>query len=447
MYLKKRGKKVVASVLACGMAFSLSGGVMAADISSYPDVPQTHWAYQEVSEMLDKGIFNGTSANTFSPEKKMTRAMFVVVLSRMAGIEVDNSASKFEDVPADTWYTGAVNWAAEKEIVLGTSETKFSPEQEVTREEMATLIARYAKALGITLPESVEEQVFSDADKIQSFAKEAVLICQRAELLNGMEENKFNPQGGSTRAQGATILSRLTKLEESKQEFTVSFESNGGSEIADQVVREGNLVLEPDAPTMEGSVFDGWFSDEELKQKYDFNTPVQGNITLYAKWTAEEEETPVEFKAPEIAEAGELTGSIIDGYQADEFTYPQSITAEKSENGDAIVLSLTGEYELRQSITGFPASPYDNGYVVPLKFYAPSNYDGGDVNLKLEGGIEDTDNKVTPQDGGYLYVFYYIPSEEYMEDNDWNPTITINWNGTEVVYQLDVSAMTLKTVQ
>lgn len=224
----------------------------------------------------------GTSDTTFEPDVGTSRAMFVVVLARIEGVQVDNSAAtSFDDVIAGEWYAGAVAWAADSGIVFGTSDTTFEPHVLITREQMATMIARYVEFAGVDLPEANEEVTYADHDSISSYAKQAVKTCQIAGIMIGIYNN-FEPQSNSLRAQVAVIFTRLINVT-----YTVTFESDKGSEVASQTINFGGKVTAPDNPTRLAYTFDGWYTDPTLTNSYDFNAAVKTNLTLYAKWIAD----------------------------------------------------------------------------------------------------------------------------------------------------------------
>ena len=124
----------------------------------FTDVSEGDWYYDAVAYVWQEGLFRGMDETTFAPNLAMNRAMFVTVLGRMAGVEEDRTAtSKFTDVKAGSYYAGYVAWAAEQDIVRGTSETTFSPNAKVTREQMATMMYRYAKAQGLDVTGGSED--------------------------------------------------------------------------------------------------------------------------------------------------------------------------------------------------------------------------------------------------------------------------------------------------
>ena len=152
-------------------------------------------------------LFNGTTNTTFGPNENMTRAMFVTVLGRLSGAKVDHEkATKFTDVKTKQYYTGYVRWAAANGIVNGTDDTKFSPNDNITREQICAMMVRYASYAKITLKKVNAAIPFKDASKISGYAKAAVQACQQGGIVNGKDDGKFYPLGNATRAEVATIL-------------------------------------------------------------------------------------------------------------------------------------------------------------------------------------------------------------------------------------------------
>ncbi|MBS6953345.1 MAG: S-layer homology domain-containing protein [Enterocloster asparagiformis] len=174
---------------------------------------QGHWAKDDIQFVVDRGLMNGASATAFDPDGAVTRGMFVATLGRLAGADVSGYAtSSFTDVGADAYYMGYVEWAVEKGIVGGTSATTFAPDDAVTREQMAVMMANYARAAGISLPKVHTENTFADGADISEGAREAVKAMQMAGVLAGRDGNRFDPQGTATRAQAAAALRRFIEV-------------------------------------------------------------------------------------------------------------------------------------------------------------------------------------------------------------------------------------------
>lgn len=172
-----------------------------------------HWAEEHILFVASRGLLNGTGNNLFSPNTGMTRGMFVTALGRLAGIDPERYQSgRFTDVAASAYYAPYVNWAAQTGIVNGTSATTFSPDTNVTREQMAVMMANYADKLGYDLPATLEAVTFADDGKISTWSAEAVKAMQQAGILAGKDGGRFDPQGTATRAEVATVLHRFVEI-------------------------------------------------------------------------------------------------------------------------------------------------------------------------------------------------------------------------------------------
>ena len=187
-----------------------------------------HWAKEDIDFVAVRGLLSGkvndaaggreaplgdAGNNQFSPDTGMTRGMFVTALGRLAGIDPTNyTVNVFTDVDATKYYAPYTAWAAQKGIVSGTSATAFAPDQAVTRQEMAVIMANYAKATGYAVPKTHAEISFTDQSQIAVWAKEAVGFMQMAGVMNGRDGNRFDPAGTATRAEAAAVLNRYVKL-------------------------------------------------------------------------------------------------------------------------------------------------------------------------------------------------------------------------------------------
>lgn len=172
-----------------------------------------HWAADNILFAASRGLLSGTSDTTFSPNTGMTRGMFVTALGRLAGINPDSyKTGKFTDVKADAYYAPYVNWAAQNGIVEGVTATTFAPDSNINREQMAVIMANYAKKLGYDLPKTLQAVTFADNAQISSWAKNAVRAMQQAGILAGKNGNKFDSKGTATRAEVATILRRFVEI-------------------------------------------------------------------------------------------------------------------------------------------------------------------------------------------------------------------------------------------
>ncbi|MDR3295575.1 MAG: S-layer homology domain-containing protein [Clostridiales Family XIII bacterium] len=173
--------------------------------SDFTDVPKGHWAYDYVSYMAGYGFVTGKSTSLFAPSDSITRAEFITILYRMDGASAE-PASVFADVPESAYYAPAVAWAVAAGVTSGVSEQSFAPGNRITRQDIATLLARYLNYKNITLDETNAEITFTDATGISGYAKDAVVSMQKADVIGGYEDGSFRPQGEATRAEAAKML-------------------------------------------------------------------------------------------------------------------------------------------------------------------------------------------------------------------------------------------------
>ena len=159
----------------------------------FTDVSANNWFYDGVKYAYENGLMNGTSSNAFSPNANTTRGMIVTILARVEGVNTNGTP----------WYAAGQKWAMDNGISDGTNMPGV-----ITREQLATILYRYAKQKGYDVSKSAALTAFSDADKVSGYAAEAMQWAVAEGLLQG-SNGKLNPQGSATRAQVATILMRF----------------------------------------------------------------------------------------------------------------------------------------------------------------------------------------------------------------------------------------------
>ena len=168
---------------------------------TFTDVAADSWYAEYVTYLADKGIVNGKTETTFEPNSNITRAEFIKIIAGVAGADVSGaSSSKFSDVAAGSWYAPYVAWGVENGLINGVSDTYFDPNGRITRQDMATLISRYADFAKFELPQTVTPVEFADGADIASYAKDAVAEMQKAGIINGKDANRFAPEENATRA-------------------------------------------------------------------------------------------------------------------------------------------------------------------------------------------------------------------------------------------------------
>lgn len=176
----------------------------------FTDVRESDWFYKDVAFAYENGLFAGTSDTTFSPNASMTRAMLVTVLYRLEGQPAVNGRSGFSDVQYNGYYEDAVTWAADNGIVNGTSTTTFSPNANVTREQMAAILYRYAQYKKYNTAASSSLNGFTDHASVSGYAAASLEWAVAEKLVNG-SAGKLMPTGNATRAQVAAILHRFVE--------------------------------------------------------------------------------------------------------------------------------------------------------------------------------------------------------------------------------------------
>lgn len=174
----------------------------------FADVADDAWYADAVRYVFEKGMMNGTSSTTFSPNETTTRAMIVTMLHRLEN-EPTASAAGFTDVASNTYYANAVAWAAANGVVTGVSETSFAPNDAITREQLAAILYRYAELKGYNVSASGSLSGYTDASQISSYATTAMQWANSTGLITGKTSTTLSPKGNATRAEVATILMRF----------------------------------------------------------------------------------------------------------------------------------------------------------------------------------------------------------------------------------------------
>ena len=174
----------------------------------FPDVTEGDWFYDAVRYAYETGLMDGVGDNLFAPNSQTTRAQLVTILHRLAGQPEPGGDSGFADVETGTWYTDAVAWAAANGIVNGTTDTTFAPGEDITREQLVTVLYRYAESKGYDVSASADLSGYPDADQVQDYAQPAMAWAVAEGIVEGMD-GTLNPAGNASRAQIATILMRF----------------------------------------------------------------------------------------------------------------------------------------------------------------------------------------------------------------------------------------------
>lgn len=194
-------------LLSCLLMLCLILSCTALPAGAFQDVHPGAWYYEPVEYMKSTGIVKGYTDGTFKYHSPVTRADFVVTLSRCAAnFEAPDKNPVFEDVAADSYYADAVHWAYAHEIVNGYGKGVFKPTKNVTREEAVQIVYAFVKASGYDMETTPSEKQFADWGAVSPWAREAMTWAIDSGIMNGNNESRLNPQYNMTRAQFCVML-------------------------------------------------------------------------------------------------------------------------------------------------------------------------------------------------------------------------------------------------
>ena len=179
----------------------------------FEDVNEEDWYYNAVKYVNENNLFRGITETKFGPRSPMTRGMMVTVLWRMEKEPVVNYLMMFEDVNQEEYYAEAIRWASSEKIVQGHSTTEFKPDEMITREEMVTMLYRYAmyKEMDMTLVDEVDLKKFVDHNAISDYAMEAMKWSVGKGIIKGMSEISLAPVTLTARCEVAAVIMRFLK--------------------------------------------------------------------------------------------------------------------------------------------------------------------------------------------------------------------------------------------
>ena len=175
----------------------------------FVDVNEGDWFYDAVVYAYQNELMDGVGGNRFAPNSETTRAQLVTILYRLEGEPAVSGDLPFTDVEAGIWYTDAILWAAQNNIVNGVSDTEFAPGDDLTRQQLVTILYRYAEAKGYDVSASADLSGYPDAGQVQDYAQPAMAWAVAENIIQGMEDGTLKPAGNASRAQIATILMRF----------------------------------------------------------------------------------------------------------------------------------------------------------------------------------------------------------------------------------------------
>jgi len=200
---------VVITVVLCATVISAI-----TDRLPFKDVLSTTWYYDEITTVYEAGIMEGKTGEHFYPTANMSRAEFVTVLCRLSDESYEGKGNNlsFSDTDKNAWYADYVSWGVESKMVKGLPGNKFAPNQAVSRQEMAVFIDRFISYMNIELKENAKIDSFSDTGKVASFALDAVELMRKSGIITGDQNGNFNPTNNASRAEVATVITRILPL-------------------------------------------------------------------------------------------------------------------------------------------------------------------------------------------------------------------------------------------
>lgn len=180
--------------------------------ADFTDLKPEAWYHEAVDFVLTSGYMTGMGNGLFAPDQKVTRGQLVTILYRMASSPEVTGEMPFTDVAEGQYYYSAVLWAAQNGIATGMGGGSFAPNAPLTREQLVTFLARYAKSLGVDVSPSGSLTDFTDASQVSPYAADAMVWAIGSGLITGMGNNTLAPKGTATRAQAAQVIQRLCDL-------------------------------------------------------------------------------------------------------------------------------------------------------------------------------------------------------------------------------------------
>lgn len=175
--------------------------------TGFDDVASSAWYADAVEYVVSNGVMNGTGDTTFEPDAALSRSMMVQVLYNMENKPAASDAA-FIDVADNAWYADAVAWAAENKLVNGVEENQFAPDDNITREQMAAILYRYAQYKGQDVSARADMNAYTDFAEISSYAEPMLAWAVSEGLITGSSDTTLSPAGNATRAEVAVVLMR-----------------------------------------------------------------------------------------------------------------------------------------------------------------------------------------------------------------------------------------------
>lgn len=404
-------------------------------VNAFEDVEDGDWYYDSIKYVVSRDLFSGMSEDTFNPQGNMTRGMYVTVLGRLVGVDPDEFDGKtdFSDVPLGQWYSPYIQWAKEKGIAKGTSDTKFDQNSLVTREQMALMLVNYFDIYEIDYPETSNTTTPKDVETISPWAKDAVIKLWQTGILVGNSEGEFNPKNSASRAEGATLFMNADKVQRNEfvnPEDLLDVVKKGGSSNKYYVTfMDGDTFIDRlsttkrtplskvpslDKTAKANAIFIGWETEEG--EPFYAESPVLGSTTVYAKYEPIEDVTEETLNFTSFAQmdaATDLSFEVVN--DGSEITAENAFTLE-TKDGSPLVPIKYVEFEGVYTVSA------ENGF-----------NEGCSYQLTLADGYNFKDKADTIRTASFAIAMEEIAKISMNEDivyiQDPNPEAYLTENG------------------
>lgn len=249
---------------------------------TFSDVDANASSGVAIYKLVNAGILNGYEDGTFRPNNPLTRAELCKIVNLVFKY-TEAEELTFSDVKKEDWFYNYVAIAKKAGYITGHADGTFKGNDYLTREQTCAIITRVASLYDLSMTETI-------TDTVSEWAVSYVNKVVANKLMPLEEGGKFRATENITRAELVSVVSNFVVEEQKPAEgttvaqYTVTFNTNGGSAIAAVKIESGKNVTKPTNPTKTGHTFAGWYSDSGLTKTFDFNTKITADVTLYAKW-------------------------------------------------------------------------------------------------------------------------------------------------------------------
>ena len=360
----------------------------ASETPAFSDVAVGAWYEKEINWCRENGIMGGTSDTAFSPEISMSRAMLATVLYRVEGSPEVTAPAEFTDADNGDYYASAIAWSSENEIITGYGDGRFGTYDPVTREQIVTILWRYAGR-----PDADGAETYNDSSQISSYARQAVDWARVNGIMGGEDGNRFNPSGSATRGQVAVILYRYLNQDTSDEGIS----SNPEGQETDSVVYMTSDI------TPEGlmAVYEalGWTPEGKVAVKLSTGEPPASNYLrpeLIADVVTAVNGTIVECNT---AYGGSRAETAMHYQVAEDHGFTAIADFQILDENGSMSLPVAGGTRLTENFVGAAFADYDSYLILShFKGHAMAGFGGAIKNISI--GLGSSEGKSWIHTGG-----------------------------------------------